>query len=453
VEIAALRKALADATVKSSSASDRRIDSKKGKTFIKSPPALKSVCHDSDNEVDADELRSLSSNEAIDSSDDEDDNNSFSSLRRTAPLKLVSRSQLLKKAQKQSALFLGDAEQVFPKATRVLDFPQLADCALSGSTTTGLMSYNIEQGIYSSVFMPEPGIHRRNLALRAVEFMGPANSPVITMRSRFVSHNGINYTPIGYPQTIGQGMLMLDDLIKQATHADSSLVHEQSRLWVSNLLEFKREVTILIQTLLPGSPDTPKPKHIVNRAAILRFMWTKANQSAVQQDPTLLNTDLLADWRRFIDPFTNGTVIKQEVLTAILRLSGYKCSNNACGALGENEHLCPSCKLSTKTSLLLFPVVKTDAGISKATQSWTTERNVARAAFKASPAGAAFRQLPDGDRSLYNAFIVAFPAWRHQPSSPKEVALSVATYDIAHCRDYLLKHQEKFDLPVGLRST
>lgn len=232
---------------------------------------------------------------------------------------------------------------------------------MSGKNETCLLTYNAELGIFATRFRDalSLGLPKRNLVLQAEEFVGPADSPTISNTGQFISHSGINYTPMGYPQTIAQCFEMIDGLLFQVCHKESSLSTKNSRRWTVNLLKFKAEVTILIQGL--GVTDSPKSNHILHRAAACRYFYHKINQAAINEDSGLLVAGLNSDWRKLTDWATNGSVVKPDVLVAVLQLSGYRCEDTACGALASNNHFCSTCKLSTPMSEKLFPSSKQPA--------------------------------------------------------------------------------------------
>lgn len=406
---------------------------------------------DSDDEVD-DEITSRSSNgESIDSSDRDDRRSVVSAHRKIIPLTFATKKSD-KKYKALSALYISTGKEIFPVHLRVISFPELLHSALSGVDESSIICFNLELGVFSTRFREGShlGIHKRNMVLVTKEYIGPAQSPTVVNRGQFIRHSGLNNTTVGYPQTIAQCMLMVDSLLFQVCHSESSLSDKTSMNWTVHLLQFKADVGVLIQSL--GVTDSPKGKHIVNRAAVCRFFYCKLNQAAVNEDPTLLSTHLFSDWRNLTDFCTDGSILKPDVLSAIITLSGYRCEDHGCGALGGNKELCSTCKLQSPMSAKLFPSSKQPTSEQR-NNDYRKDKGAARKAFLASPAGAAVRQLDANDPAAYSAFIAACPKWSSS-SAPdsKESASSSKTYDAATCHEYMYKHQAEFDLPVGLRS-
>jgi hypothetical protein len=447
LRIAALERSLAIATG----------SAVKGKTKGKSSPLPADNNDDNDDDEndddsDDDEITSRSSNgESVDSSVGDDKRSVITTSRKLVPLVFETKKEQ-RKFQKLSELYLATGKRVFPESLLVISFKDLARAALSGKNETALMTYNAELGVYATRFREalSLGLSKRNLVLLSEEFIGPAENPTIVNTGQFISYSGVNNMSKGYPQTIAECFQMVDSLLFQVSHKDSTLSNRASRKWTVNLLEFKAAVTLLIQGL--GVTDSPKGKHIVYRAATCRFFYEKLNHAAIWENADLLNEELASEWRKFTDWATNGSVMKPDELNAMIQISGFRCEDNSCGAIASNNHFCPTCKLQTPLSVKLFSLTKQTTSETSGAD-YRRDKQKAKKDFIDSAAGAAFRHLNPGDPALYAAFIAALPRWA--PSSApdrKEAPSPPKPYDTATCQDYLYKHQAEFDLPVGLRS-
>ena len=414
-----------------------------------------------------------------DDDDDEDDEESSISSRGTAISKTVADPKITgyksydnnNDADKYADLntqLVKDGKYIFPKMLKILNFEELAAEALSSGENSGLLSFTIELGVWSSAFRSVPGQAKKIKSLQAKEITGTQASPTPSNRSSFLSNTGINYVPTGYPQTIKECMDWLDHLMTQSCHEDSTLSKDLASEWVRAIIRFKTEITILIKTLLPLAFDSPQPKHLVNRALVCRAFFIFLNRAIINEEPALLHKNLTIEFGRLVDPFTNGTTIDPAVFTAMLQLLGMRCTVSSCGTLGENSLLCYACQVVTPLSIALFPPKTATSTPTTANnpqyKKWAEDRRAAKIEFQASPAGALFRTHKIDARDLHRAFVAAFPLWdtSNAPSTGSgsgskaavlgDSSMSPKVCDIGTCHDYVYRNQIKFGLPYDKRS-